>query len=358
MKIEKTYDNMHLLKGIGAMIVCSSHILDRLVAYNGNKPLAIESILLQPGIWYVLWSGGIQVYIFCMISGYFSWHKQINNFKDLLKGILKRYINFVLLIFVGNLISYVLIKCNCCPFESASIILNDNTLVAPTTDIWTIIKSSFMLQDQIHGAFWMIQYMFCGNVIIYALKYLKKYISNYIYILYGIAIYITSTVHYLVTVTIAGIILYEIITHIPERKMNRRQKILAVLTLVILMVIVQNPSGIFQNNYHVCVMIICELICIIVQYIDINNSIIDKITQYSKKCSISIYSVHMPILRSLGMYILILFNNFHMNVNLMLICAWGCTLIITLFIAYFYAQSIEKWRNEICNKLVRKLKIK
>ena len=357
MKIEKTYGNMHLLKGIGAMIVCSSHILDRLVAYNGNKPLAIESILLQPGIWYALWSGGIQVYIFCMISGFFSWHKQINNFRELLKKIIKRYINFVSLIFVGNLISYILIKCNCCPFENASIILNDNTLVAPTIDIWTIIKSSFMLQDRIHGALWMIKYMFCGNVIIYVLKYLKNYISMYIYVLYMITICITPMINYLVTVTIVGVILYEIILHVSEKKMNRGLKITAVFLLVFFIVIVQNPLGIFKNYYHVCVTIICGLICIIVQCIDINNVMIEKLIQYSKKCSTSVYSVHMPILRSLGLYILTLFNNFQMNDNLMLICVWWCTLIITLIIAYFYAKSIEKWRNEICNVLMKWISI-
>ena len=37
MKIEITYDSMSLIKGIGAIIVCSAHFMDCFIWQNGNS---------------------------------------------------------------------------------------------------------------------------------------------------------------------------------------------------------------------------------------------------------------------------------------------------------------------------------
>lgn len=358
MKIEKTYDNMTMLKGMGAIIVCSAHILDCFVWKNGNKPLILETIFNKPFIGYLLWSGGVQVYIFCLISGYFSWHKHIENFKELCLAIFKRYINFVSMILFCNLFAYSIFLINGYPVYRASVLLCNESL--PFRDVpnwWSLIRASFALKSQLNGALWMIKSMFYGNCVVYILKFISTYIGKTIYGLCLVAIWLMAFVDWISVIVICGIILYEIISRIPNTVHCAKHKVMLTAALLISIFLAQNRWGISGTKYYIHVTIVCGMICIIVQLLDIHCKLGDMLIKYSKKCSISIYCIHIPIIYSIGLYVFILTNQFEINKNIAIIITYILTMITVLGLANLYQVSIEKIRKNIIQRIIKILNV-
>ena len=348
MKIEKTYDSMSIIKGLGAITVCSSHILDCFVWGNGNKPIIWESLFSKPILWYFLWSGGFQVSMFCLISGFFAWKKEIANVKDLVIAIIKRYLNFVTLIFASDFIMYLLKLFNLMPLEQGGIVLANTNM--PYTHQVTIIGmmfSSLKLDTSINGALWMIKYLFIGNCVIYVLKYLKNYIKKWILILCVVTLIIALFANSCVFATICGIILLEILIKLPESKNEIRNKLLYGTLLIVLAYLSQNPFGLMDKSHDIYVCVICVVICVCVVYIIKGLKNITWICKYLKNESIAVYCVHIPVIYSVGLFSYIFLGQYLSNINLITLLVYGVSMLLVMVVAYLYQYLFDRYRLKL-----------
>lgn len=352
MKIEKTYDSMSIIKGLGAITVCSSHILDCFVWGNGNKPIIWESLFSKPILWYFLWSGGFQVSMFCLISGFFAWKKEITSIKDLAIAVLKRYLNFVTLIFASDFIMYVLKVFNLMPLEQGGIVLaNSNMPYTHQVTIIGMILNSLKLNTSINGALWMIKYLFIGNCVIYVLKYLEKYMKKYIYGLYVIALMVALFLNACVFVTVCGVVLFDAINKLPEVKDEGRYKFLAAIALAVLLYLAQNPFGLSDIIHNVYVCIVCMLICTSVVYITSGLKCDSSICRYLKGESIAVYCVHIPVIYSVGLYCYIMLNRYFSNINMMTLATYIVAMVSVVVVAYMYQHLFDRYRLKLISRL-------
>lgn len=359
MKIVKTYDSMSLLKGIGAIIVCSSHALDLFVWRNFNKPIMWEEYLTKPVIWYLLWSGGLQVSIFCLISGFFAWNKEVADIKTLIISLIKRYTNFVTMIFCSDLIMYILKVLNIMPLEDGGRHLaNSEMPYMHQVYFFDMMINSFKLKNSINGALWMIKPLFLGNCLIYILKYLKRHLGNYVYFLYIVMLFSALFVDNVVFVTISGVMLYEMMLHLPEVKIDRSRRIVLVIWIIAMMYLAQNPLGLGGKVYNMYILGVCVVICIVVFYAIHDVEMPSSIVKYLKNESIAIYCIHISVIYSLGLYTYIALDGGLCGENMLIMSAYIVSMISTLVLACVYHNTVEKIRMgsvDFCAGVIGKL---
>ena len=124
----------------------------------------------------ILFNGGWWVFVFCLISGWLAWRKNINTIEDLAKALLHRYIRFVLPVLIANCFVVVIGKTiGFHAFEVGTTIGNEwlagNYTSTPQAN--HILKSALLLNNEYVGPLWVLLYIFVGTCAIYCLKYLS-----------------------------------------------------------------------------------------------------------------------------------------------------------------------------------------
>jgi len=329
----KINSNLSIVKLIASFIVCSSHILDYLLWRNPSSPKELGTFFNMPFIWYFFWSGGIQVYLFCMISGYFSW-KKIRSFNECLRRILKRYINFFIMILINNAL-FVLIRTLSSDISVSNI---------GSESVKMIVDS--LLLNSYNGAFWMIRYMFVGNCFAYLLSYVYECDRKSFPACLLVILPVSYILNWTILVTLSGILLYEIV-HLEKWKMSMHVSISVIL---LTMYLIQHSFPIEEINiaYNFLLsFILCFMLCNI--DMKIYEQFDRKISGFVQMCSTSMFCVHMIVV---NFFTIPFYSYISMKSDpyVSVLVTYMSSLLISCILALCY-NYVEKFRNVICKRI-------
>ncbi len=123
----------------------------------------------------ILFNGDWWVYVFCIISGWLAWKKDVKTVKELTKAIAHRYIRFVVPVFAANIL--VIIIDRTIGFYSADVgvAINNNWLASNYCNrpsIAHVFTSALCLSNEYIGPIWVLKYIFWGTCVVYGIKYI------------------------------------------------------------------------------------------------------------------------------------------------------------------------------------------
>ena len=140
-------------------------------------------VFLSQHVFNFMFNGGWWVFVFCIISGWLAWKKEIDSINKLAKTLVHRYLRFVIPVLVANI--FVVIISKTIGFHSAEVgkELNNAWLAANyenAPQAAHILKSAFLLNNEFVGPLWVLIYIFVGTCVLYCWKYLacKLHLSN------------------------------------------------------------------------------------------------------------------------------------------------------------------------------------
>ena len=252
-----------------------------------------------------LFNGTFNVYLFCVLSGYFASTKIIKSFKELIVVCLKRYYVFLVPTFFCNLICFVLYKNNLFYHKELSHLFNNTWLLNNYPEgisFLTIVKQSLYFGSILNQPLWMLSSLFCGNILIYFSSYLKskskRIIWNYgILVLLLIGYYLFKSVFcfqfIIISVTYAGFIICELQGYLINVKPR-----LAKIIFIIFFIFFGNLK-INNNTIQCTVYFFASVLLIYLFLMGFLKKNYSKIENFFTSISFDIYIIHWPCFLSI-----------------------------------------------------------
>lgn len=140
-------------------------------------------IFLSLHVFNFMFNGSWWVLVFCIISGWLAWKKEIDSIYKLAKTLLHRYLRFVIPVLAANI--FVIIISKTIGFHSAEVgkALNNVWLASNyenAPQAAHVLKSALLMSNEFVGPLWVLPYIFIGTCALYCWKYLagKLHLSN------------------------------------------------------------------------------------------------------------------------------------------------------------------------------------
>lgn len=328
-------DLLKLFLCIGVLV---SHVNYSFYGGVGDKSNLPESfIFLQKTVLKGMFNGTFNVYLFCIISGYFASQKSLKTFRDLLYTCIRRYFLFFIPIFIFNVFCFIVYRFNLFYHIQLSYILNNDWLYNNYTKPLTIlgmIKESIVLGSAYNQPLWMLPSLFLGNILNYFSSYLRnkiRFINIITFVLLVIStIFIKQVKMFRIIITLATFSgdFINILTSILSRKYIWLKRIISFLLFVFIGNMSFSNETILNWLYLISAIIIITLFIVSFIKYETNNFFI-----FLTKISFEIYIVHWPcFLCSTGGGIILLHNV--LSYNVLYILSLLYTLIISVFLAY------------------------
>ncbi len=212
------------LKGVACVFVMIGHMMWGTLYGNTTapeyQPAELVVFLMRNTPLSIIGSGNFLVLVFCMLNGWLARFKSVNKVKDLVCSLLKGWLMWSLMIFLGGCVIYGLERT--VGFRNAEVaaILGDyrnacNWYKEPLS-IKHIFKESFVLlwtqgSAKITGVLWMMKYLFWGSVIAKVLSYIMEVLGNRIAFCFMLPVLVVVGMKcdYIIWATVMGVFLYE-----------------------------------------------------------------------------------------------------------------------------------------------------
>lgn len=169
------------LKWIACLMVFFSHFYGFFYGKCDVKP-KVHSILAAflDSSYNILINGNFWMCMFCVISGYFAYKKEIKSLRELLVAIVNRYLRFFLPFLCVNFLALLLARTIGFQNGVYSTIL-PNAWVGEyynfTATPWIAFRASIKLSSELDCPLWMIYPLFLGTCFIYVCKYVQTKIK-------------------------------------------------------------------------------------------------------------------------------------------------------------------------------------
>ena len=297
--------------------------------------------------------------MFCILSGYLSAQKNINNYKLLIKEFVLRYFRFIIPLLFINIFVYFL-DITFMGFKSLNfaVLYNNNWLSTFFNNIslFKAIKNTITMGNQLNGPLWMIRPLFIGNLLIVLYNYLCQKFNNKIF---------KSILIFLISIgLLVGCFYYEILLY-------------SFVTFLGVLIFEFKRKGDFNFNFLIFIILIIgihifNVVPIISRITTINNvSLLNTISSFvfiiSLFClksldnvklnkydlgnlSFYIYLIHWPILCSLSCSLILFFKNYTIGYVVCLII----TLFVVFILAYICIKTVDKLIKKV-NDNIKKL---
>lgn len=351
-----------LIKGIACMIVFFGHFWDCFYWYCDLEKSRAGIVGAVTGIpFYFFICGGFMVWVFCILSGYFSYRKKIEKFSLLFRVILKRYIRFFIPVLISNIIIMLGAILSIFPTEEAAIILNNSHMPQYVPELHMILKS-IKLQSS-NGALWMISRLFVGNCMIYICVYLRGVIKNrYVRIIGFICLYISASIDLVILSTLTGVILGVILDK-PVFTINKKICMAIVIGSIFWTggvnsyILRHLPATVwkFQVRQFPAI-IVAVFLCVSVIYILENKDSIlnNRIVRFLAKNSFAVFIVHIPVIYSFSLSCWIWMDSIS-RYEVRFLLTFIFTVVACLCLADFYSKTIGRISDRCVKKLGDKI---
>ena len=169
------------LKWIACFMVFFSHFYGFFYGKCDVKP-EVHSALAAflDSSYNIFINGNFWMCMFCVISGYFAYKKEIKSLRELFVAIVNRYLRFFLPFFCVNFLALLLARTIGFQNGVYSTIL-PNAWVGQyynfTATPWIALRASIKLSSELDCPLWMIYPLFVGTCFIYVCKYLQTKIK-------------------------------------------------------------------------------------------------------------------------------------------------------------------------------------
>lgn len=169
------------LKWIACFMVFFSHFYGFFYGKCDVKPEVHPALAAFLGSSYNIFiNGNFWMCMFCVISGYFAYKKEIKSFKELLVALVNRYLRFFLPFLCVNFLALFIARTIGFQNEIYSAIL-PNAWIGEyynfTATPWIALRASIKLSAELDCPLWMIYPLFVGTCFLYVCKYLQTKIK-------------------------------------------------------------------------------------------------------------------------------------------------------------------------------------
>jgi len=352
-----------LIKGIACMIVFGGHFWDCFYWYSDidkSSSSIVREITEFPFYFFIC--GGFMVYIFCILSGYLLYHKEIEKISSLVIAIIKRYVRFLIPVLISNIIIFCGGVFKIFPVEKAAVVLRNDHMPHFMPDLYMILKS--LKLESSNGALWMISRLFIGNCILYVCSYLKKIIKNkYIKTIGFLCIYISMSFDLIILATLTGIILGILLDGVAMR-ISKKICLLVISGSIIWIggansyILKYLPAMVGDFSAIVIAVVLCASLIYVLENREkiLNNAIIC----FLGSNSFAIFVLHIPIIYSFSVKCWMSFEKI-LNYDERFILTFLLTVLACSGLACLYSKTIGKmsdsWINVLGNKIEESIKI-
>lgn len=121
-------------------------------------------------------NGNFWMCLFCVVSGYFASSKKIENIKDLLSTIFKRYFRFFIPLLAANFFAFIVANTIGFYTQKYGVIFKNDWLMEYynfKVTLWIVVRASIKLTSELNSPLWMLRPLFFGTCAIYVINYLS-----------------------------------------------------------------------------------------------------------------------------------------------------------------------------------------
>ena len=350
----KVIKHITAMKGIACIGILLGHFIG-LIKYSSEITISI------PILTYLKWSPIIfnenfWLQLFFVVSGYLLAISKVDNIKTLITKTINRFLrlgfpiffSYIIIYSIGNLIGFH-------ASETSIYFINGwyqnaytssytikNVLLSP---IYVLIKGSCTL----NSPFWVLKEMFFASIFIYCYTYIKSFISAHtsnkieLLILDIVFLAISLIINFTVFTCFLGALVYCIGSPIYEELKNNRKYIICIYACAVLLLICQ----IIQAHRIFAILFFAILVLIGDNIKPLNT----EFAGFLGKISFGIYSLHWPLICSLGSLIILkMAQSFSLITSLNIALLTSFT--VTIILAILFNLTFERFSNFINIKLM------
>lgn len=383
----KNQDTLYLngIKGIACLIVFIMHFVQTFypAVFNGtvflpHLPNDLDAKIIQTPLMSLI-NGRLMVGVFMVISGMIITIQVMknNDEKKLSEIIFKRYFRFTFVLFFFCLLIFVMKKLGlffapeCVEITGArgtlGIYANDFSLQDCFKHAFFLIP--FKKNTAFSLAFWCIKDMLIGSYISILLGIAAKNLNKYSLILFAVLYIMFAYNNFWFSTFVLGSIIGYVYIHKEEFYDPGKVKVYdaaGVILFIAGMVIGTYPWRIQPTNFYASLgalipegmdkavffeifggfMIVCGLSMSRIRFLFCTKPML-----FLGKLSFSIYLLHVPVLYSLGCWMMIMLNKANADYILSTILIFAAVLTAVLAVSYVFNRYVETF----CSKLMIKL---
>lgn len=216
------------------------------------------------------------------------------------------------------------------------------------------LKLPLMLRSY-NGAMWMIQFLYIGNILTYTIKWIQHRIKGMrfavVYLVVSVMAYLYDPLVFVTFIGNAGYFYRDYFTKVKSK--NPEMSFFSTLGLMYLAQ--KAPAFSSVIPYYICESIVCGLLCLCSVQLLESITLLKKMIDFLGKYNMVIYSIHIPIIYSLGAFIFCTFYRYGFEaafVSTYIVC-----LIAFLVIAIPYNIFIENNRLSLLSRFKGVLRI-
>ncbi len=379
------------LRGLACLFIFFHHFImgfypaafqqeGNLCHFQGNVEAAFSQ---SPLSYFVI--GDLWVSVFCLVSGFvIAWQVfHMSEEKQFSVAVLKRYPRLMLPLFALSAIVFVMLQLQLFYNGPASVLTGSSWFAsfyqsktslsdlffASVVDTWIV-----GLTNTYSNAFWMLSDLFAGSFMAYILAAMgRKMNRGMLFVYLGVAIVYLSTNSRLTNFAIGVLLAYTAIQY--GEKIREKKKLCTVLGILFLAVSVLlggYPTSVTPTNfyryfakiigrinpiqfYHMlsaaCLLTGIYLLKPLGRFLSLKPFL------WLGKISYSVFLVHIPILFSVGAWVMVRVMSMTGRYHVSAMTAFGVCLILVLFIGWGFYQWIERPCSKFTNWIVLKLTV-
>ena len=359
------------IKWLACLMVFFSHFYGFFYGKCDVKPEVHSALATFLGTGYNIFiNGNFWMCMFCVISGYFAYKKEIKSLKELIVAFVKRYLRFFLPFLCVN--SLALLISRTIGFQNgvySAMLPNSwvgeyyNFTVTP----WIVLRASLKLSSELDCPLWMIYPLFIGTCFIYVCKYLQTKIKptyiNGCMVAVWMIVWIVPSFHekYLYSmVTVIGCFL-ELIWE--KKWFVVSQSLLHVIALAFVFVMIgglQSDALVYLEQWILVpegTLNVCNGIYAMIMLVTIGNApAIQKLLSVpmirkGKELSFAVYVLHWLVLSAFSLPVYGKLVNEGMNITAVFGTNLVLTTILLLLLSFIYHETVERVVTVILNKI-------
>ena len=367
MKEQKLEQNKRIqwldgIKWLACFMVFFSHFYGYFYGKCDVKPNVHGVLAAFLGTGYNIFiNGNFWMCMFCVISGYFAYKKEIKSLRELLVALVNRYLRFFLPFLCVNFLALLIDRT--IGFQNGVYgVLLPNTWVGEyynfTATPWIALRASIKLSAELDCPLWMIYPLFVGTCLIYVCKYLQNkvrpaYVNGCMsLLLIGVWVIPSLRENYLYSmVTLIGCFL----AIIWDRKwFVCKSSWIHAITLVFVFVMI---GGLQSQLFHFLeqwitvpegAINVCNGIYATIMLVTIGNAQkIKKVLEapiitIGKELSFAVYVLHWLVLSAFSLRVYGKLRECGMNVTAIFCVNFILTTVLLLFLAVIYHKTVER----------------
>ena len=301
-------------------------------------------------------NSGLWLLLFFVISGYLLAYARMNTFLDFFKKAIVRFVRLALPVLGAGLMIYGIQQIF--GFYNGELqTVVPNQWIASSYQNRVSLADVFMspyrvlLQGDavINAPYWVLKDMFLGSLLIYASSYVKNRVEKRF----------PYAPEVLGAVLLGGLLIWNriilfacvfgmLINWEEPRigKLYRKSKLLPLLGLVLPV-----AGYLLENDVFYC-FCIAALLTAIPEIPAVRKACETKLLLWLGKLSFGIYSLHWPVICSLGAVVL-LRGSMRVNNNVLALLAFALCFGAVLLLSFLFHITFEKWTGWICGKMQR-----